>query len=95
MHRQMKHKFPMRFGASVHGMRGCMGGCVCLFQELMYISALDVRKDIEMLRGELPMLREESLRMLEVRADCIPTRGNGDSFTIVADVFSRTVLVCV
>jgi hypothetical protein len=33
--------------------------------ELQYVAALNVRDELSLLRRELPMLREESLRMLE------------------------------
>lgn len=35
-------------------------------EELDYIARLDVKADIALLRRELPSIREESLRMLEV-----------------------------
>jgi len=59
-------------------------------EELMYISALDVRKDIEMLRGELPMLREESLRMLEVSTTVLQRGASyGLSLAEIGNIMSR------
>ena len=37
-------------------------------EELDYIASLDAAADVEMLRREVPSLREESLRLLEVRS---------------------------
>lgn len=62
-------------------------------EELDYISRLDAQKDIELLRRELPSIREESLRTLEISTTLLKKcAAAGMSLAEIANVVSRPLI---
>ena len=62
-------------------------------EELEYIARLDVKKDIELLRRELPSIREESLRTLEVATTLLKKcAAAGMSLSEIANVVTRPLI---
>ena len=62
-------------------------------EELDYIAALDAKADVEMLRREVPSLREESLRLLEVSTTLLQAcAAAGLSLAEIATVVTRPLI---
>ncbi len=62
-------------------------------EELDYIARLDVKKDVELLRRELPSLREESLRTLEVATTLLKKcAAAGMTLAEIAGVVTRPLI---
>jgi hypothetical protein len=62
-------------------------------EELDYIARLDVKRDIELLRRELPSLREESLRTLEVATTLLKKcAAAGMTLAEIASVVTRPLI---
>mmetsp|Transcript_30434 Transcript_30434/g.36939 ORF Transcript_30434/g.36939 Transcript_30434/m.36939 type:complete len:857 (+) Transcript_30434:486-3056(+) len=61
--------------------------------ELDYISSLDIKKDLALLRSELPMLREGCLRVLEVSTTVLQTgAAAGLSMAEIGNIISRPLV---
>eukprot|EP00238_Polyblepharides_amylifera_P013554 CAMPEP_0196588458 /NCGR_PEP_ID=MMETSP1081-20130531/60576_1 /TAXON_ID=36882 /ORGANISM="Pyramimonas amylifera, Strain CCMP720" /LENGTH=881 /DNA_ID=CAMNT_0041910957 /DNA_START=271 /DNA_END=2913 /DNA_ORIENTATION=+ len=64
------------------------------FEELEYVAELDVESDIKMLRDQIPMLREASLRMLEVSTSLLQKCvASGLSLMEIGTVVTRPLTV--
>jgi len=62
-------------------------------EELKYIASLDAQRDVEMLRQEIPGLREECLRLLEVTTMVLQkAAAGGMSLAQIGSLFSRNVV---